>query len=141
MVLTNTNQKKTIKILAAIITSIVLSTIASQSTFASSISDVGFQDGLSDCRSGTSDAINGHSNAGHHSAEYMKAYNDGLGSCNPNTKLLNNGNNNQNTGTDNSNQNNRIQAQSQGANQHYSCFVLIGACGAQTNAQGQSLNN
>jgi hypothetical protein len=43
--------------------------------------DVGFQDGLSDCQTGTSNAINGHSNAGHHSAEYMEAYKRGLASC------------------------------------------------------------
>src|SRR3954452_17058479 len=45
-------------------------------------SDTGFQDGLSDCQTGTSNAINGHSNAGHHSAAYMDAYNRGLASCN-----------------------------------------------------------
>lgn len=43
--------------------------------------DVGFQDGLSDCQTGTSNAINGHSNAGHHSAAYIAAYNRGLVSC------------------------------------------------------------
>jgi|tagenome__1003787_1003787.scaffolds.fasta_scaffold20629562_1 hypothetical protein len=45
-------------------------------------SDTGFQDCLSDCQTGTSNAINGHSNAGHHSAAYMDAYNRGLASCN-----------------------------------------------------------
>ena len=44
-------------------------------------SDIGFQDGLSDCQTGTSNAINGHSNAGHHSAAYKNAYNQGLSSC------------------------------------------------------------
>ena len=44
-------------------------------------SDVGFQDGASDCQSGTSNAINGHSNAGSHSTSYMNAYNQGLASC------------------------------------------------------------
>src|SRR5919202_2277644 len=43
--------------------------------------DIGFQDGLSDCQTGTSNAINGHSNAGHHSSEYMEAYKRGLASC------------------------------------------------------------
>jgi hypothetical protein len=81
----NINQKKkTIQISAVIIASLVLSTIASQSTFTvyGANPDVGFQDGLSDCQTGTSNAINGHSNAGHHSAEYMDAYKRGLTSCN-----------------------------------------------------------
>ena len=43
--------------------------------------EVGFQDGLSDCQTGTSNAINNHPNAGHHSAAYMDAYNRGLASC------------------------------------------------------------
>jgi hypothetical protein len=77
------HKKKTIQISAVIIASLVLSTIASQSTFKvyGANSDVGFQDGLSDCQTGTSNAINGHSNAGHHSAAYMDAYNRGLTSC------------------------------------------------------------
>ncbi len=78
------HSKKTSTKLAAIITAIVLSTLAGQPALKAygSSSDVGFQDGLSDCRSGTSDALNGHSNAGHHSAAYMQAYNQGLASCN-----------------------------------------------------------
>jgi|tagenome__1003787_1003787.scaffolds.fasta_scaffold16963903_1 hypothetical protein len=44
-------------------------------------SDIGFQYGLSDCQTGTSNAINGHSNEGHHSAAYINAYNQGLASC------------------------------------------------------------
>lgn len=78
------NRKNVIDIFTAITGSIILSTISSQLTstaFAAS-SDVGFQDGLSDCQTGTSNAINGHSNAGHHSAAYMDAYNRGLASCN-----------------------------------------------------------
>jgi hypothetical protein len=76
--------KNTIQTLAIIITSLVISTVASQSisTAFGASADVGFQDGLSDCQSGTSNAINGHSNAGHHSAAYMEAYNRGLTSCN-----------------------------------------------------------
>jgi len=66
-----------------IITSLIISTISSQpiSTVFGAKADVGFQDGLSDCQTGTSDALNGHSNAGHHSAAYMDAYNQGLTSC------------------------------------------------------------
>jgi hypothetical protein len=75
--------KNTIQTLAIIITSLVISTVASQSisTAFGASADVGFQDGLSDCQSGTSNAINGHSNAGHHSDEYMAAYKRGLASC------------------------------------------------------------
>ena len=46
-------------------------------------SDTGFQDCLSDCQTGTSNAINGHGDAGHHSAAYMEAYNRGLANCSP----------------------------------------------------------
>ena len=77
--------KKTINILSSIIAAIFLSTVVSQSAFAASESQnsaIGFQDGLQDCRSGTSNGINGHSNAGHHSASYMQGYNQGLASCN-----------------------------------------------------------
>ena len=78
---------KTIQYSAVIIASLVLSTIASQSTFNvyGANADVGFQDGLSDCQTATSNAINGHSNAGHHSATYMDAYKRGLASCNIST--------------------------------------------------------
>jgi hypothetical protein len=78
-------KKKTINILSSIIAAIFLSTIVSQSAFAASESQnsaIGFQAGLQDCRSGTSNGINGHSNAGHHSASYMQGYNQGLASCN-----------------------------------------------------------
>ncbi len=86
VVTNNTNQKeKIIQILSSIIAAIFLSTIVSQSAFSASESQnsaIGFQDGLQDCRSGTSNAINSHSNAGHHSASYMQGYNQGLISCN-----------------------------------------------------------
>jgi hypothetical protein len=70
--------------LTVLFVSIFLSSIINISTLTSfgARPDVGFQDGLSDCQTGTSNAINGHSNAGHHSAEYMEAYKRGLDSCN-----------------------------------------------------------
>ena len=69
--------------LTVLFVSIFLSSIINISTLTSfgARPDVGFQDGLSDCQTGTSNAINGHSNAGHHSAEYMEAYKRGLASC------------------------------------------------------------
>ncbi|MDQ6724096.1 MAG: hypothetical protein M3Z01_07515 [Thermoproteota archaeon] len=78
-------KKKTIKILSSLIVVLFLSIVVSQSSFAASDSQnsaIGFQDGLKDCRSGTSNAINGHSNTGHHSASYMQGYNQGLTNCN-----------------------------------------------------------
>jgi hypothetical protein len=104
----NINQKKkAIQISAVIIASLVLSTIASQSTFTvyGANSDVGFQDGLSDCQTGTSNAINGHSNAGHHSAPYMDAYNRGLSSCNNSSGNSGNSGSNANLGGGNSGSN------------------------------------
>jgi hypothetical protein len=79
----NNTHKSIIKIITFIIVSLFLSSIFNLSTFTSHAArpDVGFQDGLSDCQSGTSNAINSHSNAGHHTAEYMAAYKRGLASC------------------------------------------------------------
>ncbi|MGN6628988.1 MAG: hypothetical protein ACTHKJ_03830 [Candidatus Nitrosocosmicus sp.] len=83
MVSSNNIDKSIIKIIAFIIVSLFLSSIFNLSTFTSHAArpDVGFQDGMSDCQSGTSNAINSHSNAGHHTAEYMAAYKRGLASC------------------------------------------------------------
>ena len=80
----NIFQDKKVLSLMVIITSLLSSTIATQpiSTVFGAKPDVGFQDGLSDCQTGISDALNGHSNAGHHSSAYMEAYNRGLTSCN-----------------------------------------------------------
>jgi hypothetical protein len=77
------NKTSTTTILTVLFVSIILSSIIniSISTSFGARPDVGFQDGLSDCQTGTSNAINGHSNAGHHSAEYMEAYKRGLDSC------------------------------------------------------------
>jgi hypothetical protein len=83
-------------------------------------SSVGFQDGLSDCATGTSAKINGASNAGHHTQAYMQGYKEGLNSCTANTNLV----------TQN-------QAQYQNQNPNYSCFTLIGDCGAQNSAQSE----
>lgn len=85
-------------ILTVLIVSIFLSSTFNHSTFTSlgaTPANVGFQDGLSDCQSGTSNAINSHSNAGHHSAEYMAAYKRALSSC---SKTGSNINNNVNQG-------------------------------------------
>jgi hypothetical protein len=73
----------TTTILTVLFVSIFHSSIINISTLTSygARPDVGFQDGLSDCQTGTSNAINSHSNAGHHSDEYMEAYNRGLASC------------------------------------------------------------
>jgi hypothetical protein len=76
--------KSIIKIITFITIALFLSSIFNLSTFTSYAArpDVGFQDGMSDCQSGTPNAINSHSNAGHHTAEYMAAYKRGLDSCN-----------------------------------------------------------
>jgi hypothetical protein len=73
----------TTTILTVLFVSIFHSSINNQLTFIAhgARPDVGFQDGLSDCQTGTSNAINGHSNAEHHSDEYMAAYKRGLASC------------------------------------------------------------
>jgi hypothetical protein len=81
----NKNKKKNVIGLSTVIIALfIFSMITNPLTLTTfgARSDVGFQDGLSDCQTGTSDAINGHSNAGHHSAAYMEAYNRGLASCN-----------------------------------------------------------
>jgi len=77
------NKTTTTTILTVLFASIFLSSIINISTLTSygARPDVGFQDGLSDCQTGTSNAINGHSNAEHHSDEYMAAYKRGLASC------------------------------------------------------------
>ena len=77
------NKTTTTTILTVLFVSIFHSSIINISTLTSygARPDVGFQDGLSDCQTGTSNAINGHSNAEHHSDEYMAAYKRGLDSC------------------------------------------------------------
>ena len=68
-------RKNVIGMLTVIIASIIFSMISNPlilTAFAAK-SNVGFQDGLSDCQTGISDSINGHRNAGHHSAAYMEA--------------------------------------------------------------------
>jgi len=81
----NKQNKNSFSIIIIITISLFLSSTVNQSTLTAhgARPDVGFQDGISDCQSGTSNALNGHSNAGHHSAEYMEAYNRGLTSCGP----------------------------------------------------------
>ena len=76
----NKQNKNSFSIIIIITISLFLSSTVNQSTLTAhgARPDVGFQDGISDCQSGTSNALNGHSNAGHHSAEYMEAYNRGL---------------------------------------------------------------
>ena len=95
---------------------------------------VGFQDGLRDCRSGSSDWINSHPNAGHHSADYLQGYQEGLNSCvNPVS------NNNQNSG--NVDQNNRNEPQTQGSSQSQGfCVTVFSGC-SQTSGQSQGLQN
>lgn len=82
-IINNIQNKNTATMLTVLIVSLFLSSIYNQSTFIAhgARPDVGFQDGVSDCQTGTSNAINGHGNAGHHSAAYMEAYNRGLASC------------------------------------------------------------
>jgi hypothetical protein len=79
----NIRIKITTTILTVLFVSLIHSSIINISTLTSfgARPDVGFKDGLSDCQTGTSNAINGHSNAGHHSDEYMAAYKRGLASC------------------------------------------------------------
>ncbi len=141
----NNQKKKTTTILVLIITASIFISVGGQSAFAGSTADntaIGFQDGLKDCRSGSFNHINSHSNAGHHSAAYIKGYNQGLNSCVHSSSITTSkGNGNQITGTDNHNHNNRNQGQSQVASPHFSCFVLIGKCGSQIINQGQSLTN
>jgi hypothetical protein len=97
----NIQNKNTLSIFAIITISLFLSSIINQSIFTAhgARPDVGFQDGVSDCQSRTSNALNSHSNAGHHSAEYMEAYNRGLASCGTSSSS---GNTNQLVTNDNS---------------------------------------
>lgn len=117
----------------------VIAIVGGQSVFAGSSaqnSASGFRDGCSDAQSGSSAAFNGHSNASHHSADYITGYNQGLSSCSvQSTVAVSNQNSN------NVDQNNRNQNQGQSiTNPHQNCFTVIGNCST-TNALGQSLNN
>ena len=80
----NNQKKKTTTILVSIIATSIFLSIGDQDAFAGSTTDntaIGFQDGLKDCRSGSSEHMNSHSNAGHHSSAYIKGYNQGLNNC------------------------------------------------------------
>lgn len=89
----NLQHKSTTTILTVLIISIFLSSTFNQFislSLGATPAEVGFKDGLSDCQTGTSNAINSHSNAGHHSAEYTAAYKRGLASCNNSKSNINN---------------------------------------------------
>lgn len=120
--------------------------------------EVGFNDGCTDApivgiAPANQLAANQHTNAGHHSAQYLDGYSAGIINCGnssggyysavPNSSGGGGGHQNgynQNE-YNNNNSNNRYQAQSQTATPHYSCFTLIGSCRGGETYQGQSLNN
>src|SRR6476469_6030656 len=81
----NKQNKNSFSIIIIITISLFLSSTVNQSTLTAhgARPDVGFQDGISDCQSGTSNALNCHNNEGNHSAVYMEENKHRMTRCGP----------------------------------------------------------
>lgn len=129
------------QITLAIITTIMIvimttnnSTVYAHSQTEQQRNSIGYQDGVSDCQSGTSAMINGASNAGHHTQAYMEGYQRGVNSCGSTPSSSGQNGENQNS-------NNREQAQSQGMSQHQGfCVTVFSGC-TETGGQSSGLSN
>lgn len=102
--------------------------VTTSASYATNKQDTAWNDGVRDCALGYSYWIDQHSNAGHHSAQYMNIYNQAFNSCNGPTAVQI--------------QETTSHSQAQSANPQVTCSVLIGTCntGQKTN-QAQEDNS
>src|SRR3982751_1757700 len=115
------------KIVVIAITAILMIATTAQAYATNNKQDTAWNDGARDCALGYSYWIDQHSNAGHHSAQYMSTYNQAFNSCN---------------GPIQNNIHETSHNQAQSANPQVTCSVLIGTCntGQKTN-QAQEDNS